>query len=127
MTTQTIMRFTPEERAKLERLARRAGLSFQNYIRARLDLAPRPRGGARANAGRISIKEKEFLKLQDEIARGHQDVDLEEFAAEFAVCCAHKQVAFDAENWDWDEVWYLVEAKAFTVDDVRYLIESSVR
>jgi hypothetical protein len=49
---QVLLRFSAEERAKLERLARKAGLSIPNYIRRRLELEPRSRGGARENAGR---------------------------------------------------------------------------
>lgn len=40
-------RLTTEERAQLTKAARAAGFSLGTYVRARLGLAPLPRGGAR--------------------------------------------------------------------------------
>jgi len=43
-----LIRFaTPEEKRKIEKLAQKAGMSFSNYVRSRLDLEPIGRGGWR--------------------------------------------------------------------------------
>jgi hypothetical protein len=51
-TIEFKIRFTAEEKKKVEREAKRARLSFSNYVRSRLELGPIARGGARANGGR---------------------------------------------------------------------------